>query len=270
MTDVSQVGLRGFGQSMAKALASGPLALSLYHSATNLSGNDLRNYLPTWRLDLEDELLNDPHGALGRTYPHLANTIPPTFPDPKVLRLYTHPLTSSINLGSSTRIAEWFNLTFPNTVALAPLCDQYFGWGPDMLNRFCVNVWDGLFIRQLVQASRSCLPADGKKIGPNAIRHITSVGTKISTSSAFPSYRVEFFLGTLPVDVCQALKPEIFIHGGASIISTTLWVPGPILSAAASKQVAEFTETHYNALFPQNVYTPVVSAYIYLFEIPTH
>ena len=79
-----QVGLHGFGQSMAKTLASGPLALSLYHSATNLSENDLRTFLLTWRLDLEDKLLNDPYGVLGQTYPHLANTIPLTFPNPKV------------------------------------------------------------------------------------------------------------------------------------------------------------------------------------------
>ena len=70
---------------MAKALASGQLALSLYHSATNLSENDLRTYLLTWRLDLKYELLNDPQGALGRTYPCLANNIPLEFPNPKVL-----------------------------------------------------------------------------------------------------------------------------------------------------------------------------------------
>ena len=78
-----QVSLRGFGWSMAKALAS--LALSLYHSVTNLSENDLHTFLLTWQHDLEDELLNNPHGALGQTYPHLANTIPLTFPNPKVL-----------------------------------------------------------------------------------------------------------------------------------------------------------------------------------------
>ena len=136
---------------MAKSLASGPLAQSLYHSATNLSENELCAYLLTWRFNLEDELRNDPHGALGRTYPHLANMIPPTFPDPKVLQQYTHPLTSSINPGSSTRISNWFTLSFPNTVSLALLCDQYFGWGPDILNRLSTNVWDGFFIRQLIQ-----------------------------------------------------------------------------------------------------------------------
>ena len=70
---------------MAMALASGPLALSLYHGVTNLSENDLCNFLPMWQPDLEDELLNDPHGALGRTYTQLANMIPLTFPNPKVL-----------------------------------------------------------------------------------------------------------------------------------------------------------------------------------------
>jgi hypothetical protein len=157
LTDVQQVGLHGFGHSKAKALASGPLALSLHHSATNLSENDLRTYLPTWRLNLKEELLNDPHGVLGRTYPHLANAIPPTFPDPKVLRQYTHPLTSSFDLVSSARISNWFTLTFPDTVALALLCDKYFGWGPDILSRLSTNVWDGYFIRQLVQVSY-CIP----------------------------------------------------------------------------------------------------------------
>ena len=82
-----QVGLHGFGQSMAKALASGPLALSLYHSTTNLSENNLCTFLLTWQHDLEDKLLNNPNGALGRTYPHLANTIPLTFPNPMVMVL---------------------------------------------------------------------------------------------------------------------------------------------------------------------------------------
>jgi hypothetical protein len=50
-------------------------------------------------------------------------------------------------------MSQWFILTFPNTVTLALLCDQYFGWGPDILNRLCVNVWDGYFIRQLAQVS---------------------------------------------------------------------------------------------------------------------
>ena len=138
---------------MAKALASGPLALSLYHSTTNLSENNLRNYLVTWRLDLQNELLNDPHGVLGRKYPHLANKIPLTFPDPKVLQLYTHPLTSRIDLGSSARTSqlEWLIPKLPNSVTLALLCDQYFGWGPDILNRLSTNVWDGYFIRQLAQ-----------------------------------------------------------------------------------------------------------------------
>ena len=132
-----------------------PLLLGHWHcrsiTATNLSKNELCAYLPMWRFNLKDELCNDPHGALGRTYPHLANMIPPTFPDPKVLQQYTHPLTSSINPGSSTRISNWFTLSFPNTVSLALLCDQYFGWGPDILNRLSTNVWDGFFIRQLIQ-----------------------------------------------------------------------------------------------------------------------
>lgn len=51
---------------------------------------------------------------------------------------------------------------------------------------------------------------------------------------------------------------------GASIISTTVWVLGLILSAATSKQLAEFTKTYYNVPSPQNVYTPVISFYIHL------
>jgi hypothetical protein len=136
---------------MAEALASGPLALSLYHGATNLSESDLRNHLVTWRLDLANELLNDPHGALGRKYPHLANNIPLMFPDAKVIRHYTHPLTSRIDPGSRARTSQWLIPKVPNSVTLALLCDQYFGWGPDILNRLSTNVWDGYFIRQLVQ-----------------------------------------------------------------------------------------------------------------------
>ncbi|KAF8810747.1 hypothetical protein BYT27DRAFT_7209119 [Phlegmacium glaucopus] len=116
-------------------------------------------------------------------------------------------LVTWIDLGLSARISQWLIPMLPNTVTLALLCDQYFGWGPDILNRLSTNVWDGYFIQQLAQASISCLELpDGTNFGPDTIWHITSVDTKISTSSMFPSYRVEAFLGTLPVDVLSDIE----------------------------------------------------------------
>jgi len=125
------------------------LALSLYHSATNLSENDLRTYLLTWRLDLEDELLNDPHGALGRTYSHLANTIPLTFPDPKV----SDNIQIHLRLASIYNQAQECQLVYPHISQYrcsgAPV-RSIFWLGPDILNHY-VQTLGWVFYPQLAQ-----------------------------------------------------------------------------------------------------------------------
>ncbi|KAF8155804.1 PIN domain-like protein, partial [Crassisporium funariophilum] len=148
--DYNPAGLPGCGTATATALASGPLAASLHHAAHSYSGQRLNVFLEKWRLQLKDQLIYDLDGRIGRKHPALGANIPPTFPDPEVLRLYAHPLTSQSN-GVLYDTSGWFLPGVPNTSVLAALCDRLFDWGPVILKRFITNVWDGHCIRQLAR-----------------------------------------------------------------------------------------------------------------------
>lgn len=130
------------------ALAAGPLAKSLYDATKSLSQNELRDFLPIWRNSLRYELANDPYKRLGRKYISLAENIPSTFPDPNVLKLYCCPLTS---VQVPDYAVVWLHPQVPYTAELARLSSRLFGWGPDIVDRFISNVWDGFFIRKLIK-----------------------------------------------------------------------------------------------------------------------
>jgi hypothetical protein len=132
-------------------LGFSPLAVSLYDAARNLSSSDLDLFLISWRNEFRHELLNDPQGRLGRTYPSLAMQIPNNFPEPKALQLYCCPLTSQVDLLFRPNYLDWLVPGIPITEELAPLCDSLFGWGPDILKYMANHVWEGQFVRQLIQ-----------------------------------------------------------------------------------------------------------------------
>ena len=117
----------------------------------NLSSSALDLFLIGWRDELRNELLNDPQGRLGRTYPTLAQQIPDNFPAPKALQLYCCPLTSQADLSFTPNYSDWLVPGIPCTEKLAPLCDSFFGWGPDILKYMANHVWEGQFVRQLIQ-----------------------------------------------------------------------------------------------------------------------
>src|SRR6266567_6464279 len=128
------------------ALASGPLAVSLFNAANHLSRQALCTFLDQWRLWLWDELANDPCGRLGRKYPSLATRLPSTFPDPDLLRLYCHPLTVQGNGCLTADTSAWLIPKLPESSKLATLCNELFNWGPDILSKFMSTIWDGYFI----------------------------------------------------------------------------------------------------------------------------
>ena len=129
-----------------------PLAISLYDAVQEFSSSALDSFLIGWRNDLRNEFLNDPQGRLGRTYPTLARQIPDTFPEPKALQLYCCPLTSqAADLSFTPNYSDWLVPGIPSTEELAPLCDSFFGWGPDILKHMANHVWEGQFVRQLIQ-----------------------------------------------------------------------------------------------------------------------
>jgi hypothetical protein len=127
------------------------LATSLYNAVQNLSSSALDLFLVSWRDEFQDQLLNDPQGRLGRTYPSLAGQIPAKFPEPTALKLYCCPLTSQTDLSFTPNSSAWLVPSIPSTEELAPLCDSFFGWGPDILKKMVNHVWEGQFVRQLVR-----------------------------------------------------------------------------------------------------------------------
>lgn len=120
----------------------------------NLSGQALDNFLQEWRIQLQDELTNDPNGRLGRRYPGLAANVPTDFPDREVLDLYCHPLTSH---ELTTQANIWLVPGLPDTSSLSSICHRLFGWGPQILDKMMTYVWNGYFIRRLVQVKFLCL-----------------------------------------------------------------------------------------------------------------
>ena len=127
------------------------LAISLYDAVQNLSSSALDLFLIGWRDEFRNELLNDPQGRLGRTYPSLAGRIPNNFLEPKALELYCCPLTSQANLSFTHNSSAWLVPGIPSTKELAPLCDNFFGWGPDILKYMANHVWEGQFVQQLIK-----------------------------------------------------------------------------------------------------------------------
>jgi holliday junction resolvase GEN1/YEN1 len=132
-------------------LAFSPLATSLYDAVQNLPQSALDLFLINWRNDFRNELINDPQGRLGRIYPSLAGQIPSNFPEPKTLELYCHPLTSQSDPLFAPDSSAWLVPGIPSTEELAPLCDSFFSWGPEILKYMSNHVWEGQFVLQLIQ-----------------------------------------------------------------------------------------------------------------------
>lgn len=144
-----QTGLCGCGSAVAFALAKSELAISLYDAATNMSVEQLQDFLEAWRADLSRELSMDPHGYLGRRYQALAASIPHDFPDPTTVHLYTNPITSWSRGRADPQIPAW-PLQLPDLAVLAGLCDRFFSWGSEIPAKFSANIWAGYCTRQLI------------------------------------------------------------------------------------------------------------------------
>ena len=101
------------------------------------------------------------------------------------------------------------------------------------------------------------MPVD---LGPNAIRHVSKISQKLSSPSAFPFYRVEIWLSSVAVKVSTAIEetsPSVLIRGGATLTSTCVWVPGPILCSSVHEKVAAFHSSQSIPTDPRAEYIPV-------------
>ncbi|RDB19621.1 DNA repair protein rad13 [Hypsizygus marmoreus] len=255
--DYDTVGLHGCGPAIASGLASTQLAPSLFHAATVFDDDELNCFLVEWRVRLRRELSEDPDGVLKQCHRMLAASIPDSFPDPGILRLYTKPATMS-RLGELVPSAHWEKPGNLDITQIIGLLDLRFGWGDDIFNKLLKYVWDGCCIRDLV---KSCfLPALSQSyLGLPVIRHITWTAVKIQSTTAPPSYFVEVWL-TKAMDAVAAAFEALHLSAchGSYNISTCVWVPAPIIMSAAADKVDKFHMSSRKILITPSVpYVPV-------------
>jgi Holliday junction resolvase YEN1 len=125
-------------------------------AATQLSSDALQKFLLSWRYELENELLNDPHGLMGMKHPALACNLPLDFPKVNILQLYTHPLTSWSGNGHGPDTTSW-TLHQPNLAQLAIHCEKSFSWGSigTIIKQFHENVWPAALMCMLLKVRSS-------------------------------------------------------------------------------------------------------------------
>lgn len=105
-------------------------------------------FLVDWRSRLCWKLTENTCGCLQSRHPAVAQTVPTSFPDLEVVRLYTSPITSIAPFVSEK---PWINRN-ANLRKLSQLCNQTFSWQVLKIeNKFERLVWIGICFRQVVE-----------------------------------------------------------------------------------------------------------------------
>ncbi|KAJ7149830.1 PIN domain-like protein, partial [Mycena crocata] len=142
-------GLDKCAKETAYTLTKRGLGDSLLLATQTLSPDGLHGFLETWRQTLCTELVS---GQSGRKHPAIARGVTNLFPDPRVLHLYVHPLTSWSSDGAGIDASTWVP-RLPDLPAIARICEVLFSWGTkvDLPNKLFNNVLPGLCIRRLAK-----------------------------------------------------------------------------------------------------------------------
>lgn len=92
----------------------------------------LQAYIHGWARRLQDILVNDPLGHIGRRHPRFLKQFPENFPDPSVVLAYVKPPINALPTGIDNFNSTSVQHTSPNILDmlenLAYLCEFYFGW----------------------------------------------------------------------------------------------------------------------------------------------
>ena len=160
--DYHQAGLSGCGPKVAHGLARCGFGDSLLSAARNLSREDLKEYLITWKTDLAEELRTNSRGILGRRYNSLSKAIPEEFPDIDILISYSNPITSETE-GKVHKIKATWERPL-DLGRIAHICELYFEWGVRhvIIKRFRTVIWPAAVLRFLRE---SVLEKDMQKAG---------------------------------------------------------------------------------------------------------
>jgi Holliday junction resolvase YEN1 len=127
-------GVLGINPAIAHALAVQGFGQELVDIVTCSKASDLDENLSRWREAIRDELRTNSSGHLANHYLELADEIPDTFPDLKVVDSYMNPLTS----GSPHYIGLMPDFKFwkprePAVHQLSIFCSSVFGWHDEKL-----------------------------------------------------------------------------------------------------------------------------------------
>jgi len=141
--------------TMAHSLARAGFGDDLLHATKTCTPPELERFLEKWHSCLCMALWYNDASHLSRCQVALSNSVPNTFPDPKILALYVNPVTlwsPSQKLPNTTAwIPQEVNLT-----KLAAFCECSFTWGTSegILSGFQEHVWPGMTLYQLVDVHR--------------------------------------------------------------------------------------------------------------------
>ncbi|KAI0324840.1 PIN domain-like protein, partial [Cubamyces sp. BRFM 1775] len=146
-SDYDPSGLPRCGSTIARGLVRYGLGRSLYAAILSSSDAELATFVPRWRSSLCEKLRTDPSNLIGRQCPSLAASVPHTFPDANVARLFGSPTVLN-----PERYADILMPSPMNISRIGELCELYFTWGSraEILKTFRTSLWPGEAVRMLI------------------------------------------------------------------------------------------------------------------------
>lgn len=248
-----QTGLPGCSIITSVALTRAGLGRLLFVGLQTLPLADIPAHLLTWRVALATELRYNHSGMLWAPLPDVADVIPHTFPDLRIINLYLHPLTSE-----NLRPLPILKHQYPNLPALAAFSAMNFDFHYPMeriLRTFCDHIFPVMALRDLIQ---QCLVRDGfqdKPLSPYPLVTRTQIVRERASPSTsyFAELRIAIPIGwNLYAAVCSGVFSEE--HDPDDRVGATkwfdeearklhTWVPLAIMKYAYPSGVAAYQES---------------------------
>lgn len=155
------------GIATAHALARCGFGEKLVNAFNVLSDDAFTEYLIQWRNELRAELRTNSFGYMKCKQAKLANTLPDSFPNLKVLRAYVQPVTSeseALSAAMSPPVPQIRWTQEHSLAAIARFCEEKFEWGTLQIipQRFRRLLWHGSVIRILRRATLDLESASSK------------------------------------------------------------------------------------------------------------
>jgi hypothetical protein len=213
--------------------------------------NEVTLFLTAWHQDLINELRENHSGFLQQQQPKLANSIPADFSDLKVLKLYTHPITSQGCTGFVVPLLA--SDRGPDPVALSCFAKCNFIWRLDpgqVLCYFSTYISPGIAVWELIRHA--------VLLDQNAVHHpITPslIGAEIlyrcNQSSAYQNEaRVHLlFEEEYLADICRAASDTGDGSAVNEIVGICAWLPVAMLNHFKEKVGSPHVHTMFDSSY---------------------